>query len=153
MPVYVCVRFDVCATLCRSMPASCGVRPCVSMCARGRRHNAVLFRCVLEAVGTMPYLVNRCSVCAKDPKKVQLGNQQCRFPFIYKTQISRNLIYPQSLLYYRLAISPLFLSSSHYSFVTLNFSFVTRHYSFVTSTWYRKSSLLRDGCLSHSLGW
>ena len=79
----LCVCVSICAPLRRSMPAGCGVRPCVSMCARS-------------------------PMCARnrDPKKVQLGNQQCRFPFILKTRISRNLAYAQPCLYYRLAISP-----------------------------------------------
>jgi hypothetical protein len=76
-----------------SVPKLSIIDACVCVCA---------FRCVSQCV-------HRCSVrCppSKGPKEVQLENQQYRFLFIYKTQISRNLAYPQPRLYYRLAISP-----------------------------------------------
>jgi len=77
-----------------SVPKLSIIDACVCVCS---------FRCVSQCV-------HRCSVrCppSKGPKEVQLENQQYRFLFIYKTQISRNLAYPQLRLYYRLAISPL----------------------------------------------
>ena len=107
-----------------SVPKLSMLDACVCVCAfRCVRRCAVrcppvavsghVFRCVLKAV-------------SKGPRKVQLGNQQCRFPFIYKTQIFRNLAYPQTCLYYQLAISPRCFYPHAHSFVTLHYSVVTQ---------------------------
>ena len=66
----------------------CGVRPCVSLCAPLRR--------------SMP------AACARDQRILQfeqLHLNDMPSPFIYKTQISRNLECPQLLLCYLFAIS------------------------------------------------
>jgi hypothetical protein len=96
--LYVCMRacvsmldvVSMCAPLRRSMPAGCGVRSCVSMCA--------------------PRAV-RCH--AKDPMKVRLGISNADPRLCIRQKISRNLTYHHPRLYYLFTISPLLLSPSN----------------------------------------
>ena len=97
----VCV--SMCVPLRRSMPAGCVVRPCVSMCAR-----------------------STLKPCAKDPKKVQLRNQQCRFPFITELK-SPEISYTSTPSLLPTHDFPAVSIPIHYSFVTLHYSLVTRN--------------------------
>ena len=127
---------DACVCVCAfRCVRRCAVR-CPPVAVSGH-----VFRCVLKAV-------------SKGPKKVQLGNQQCRFPFIYKTQIFRNLAYPQTCLYYQLAISPRCFYPHAHSFVTLHYSVVTQTPAgtirrYVVQKLFRESTALHLPTFSH----
>ena len=97
MPVYS-VCFDVCAT--------------APFDARRLRCQAMRF--------------DVCSKHAKDPKKVQLRNQQCRFPFITELK-SPEISYTSTPSLLPTHDFPAVSIPIHYSFVTLHYSFVTRN--------------------------
>jgi hypothetical protein len=93
-----CVCVSMCAPLRRSMPAGCGVRPCVSMCGRSR---------------------------AKDPKKVQFGESAIPTPvYIQNANLQKSRIRSTPSLLPTRDLSAVAIPI-HYSFVTLHYSFVT----------------------------